>query len=127
MSAPRRGRVLRGPHRDQPPFQHQRLTFPLRRTRAPAAPRAASQSGKHRGQAGLLNDQNHVRRSAGSKPIERRRHWVASLVVGILVALLIAVGMFLLLVSNEAALSRTPPRPRHYRPWRTNVSLCLQY
>ena len=92
-------------------LQHQRLAFALRRTRSTAAPRAASQSGKHRGQAGLLNDQNHVRRGAGSKPIERRRHWVASLVVGILVALLIAVGMFLLLVSNEAALSRTPPGP----------------
>ena len=38
MSAPRRGRVLRGPHRDQPPFQHQRLAFPLRRARSAAGP-----------------------------------------------------------------------------------------
>jgi hypothetical protein len=30
-----------------------------------------------------------------------RRHWVASLVVGILIALLIAVGMFFLLVSQK--------------------------
>ena len=33
-----------------------------------------------------------AQKGAGSKPIERR-HWVASLIVGILVALLIAVGM----------------------------------
>jgi hypothetical protein len=38
--------------------------------------------------------------SAGSKPI-KRRHWVASLIVGILGALLIAVGMFFLLVSHQ--------------------------
>jgi hypothetical protein len=38
--------------------------------------------------------------SAGSKPTERR-HWVASLIVGILGALVIAVGMFLLLVSHQ--------------------------
>ena len=36
-----------------------------------------------------------------SKPI-KRRHWVASLVVGSLIALLIAVGMFVLLVSQHA-------------------------
>jgi hypothetical protein len=41
-----------------------------------------------------------AQKGAGSKPIERR-HWVASLVVGILVALLIAVGMFFLLVSQQ--------------------------
>jgi hypothetical protein len=34
-----------------------------------------------------------AQKGAGSKPIERR-HWVASLIVGILGALLIAVGMF---------------------------------
>jgi hypothetical protein len=39
-------------------------------------------------------------KSAGSKPIERR-HWVASLIVGILGALLIAVEMFFLLVSHQ--------------------------
>ena len=49
MSAPRRGRVLRGPHRDQPPFQHQRLAFPLRRARLAAAHWWPAQSGKHRG------------------------------------------------------------------------------
>jgi hypothetical protein len=36
-----------------------------------------------------------AQKGAGSKPIEGR-HWVVSLVVGILAALLIAVGMFLL-------------------------------
>jgi hypothetical protein len=41
-----------------------------------------------------------AQKGAGSKPIERR-HWVASLIVGILVALLIAVGMFFLLVSQK--------------------------
>jgi ATP/ADP translocase len=41
-----------------------------------------------------------AQKGAGSKPIERR-HWVVSLVVGILVALLIAVGMFFLLVSQQ--------------------------
>ena len=41
-----------------------------------------------------------AQKGAGSKPIERRR-WVVSLVVGILVALLIAVGMFFLLVSQQ--------------------------
>ena len=39
-------------------------------------------------------------KGAGSKPIERR-HWVASLIVGILGALLIVVGMFFLLVSQQ--------------------------
>ena len=41
-----------------------------------------------------------AQKGAGSKPIERR-HWVASLIVGILGALLIAVGMFFLLVSHQ--------------------------
>jgi ATP/ADP translocase len=41
-----------------------------------------------------------AQKGAGSKPIERR-HWVVSLVVGILVALLIAVGMFFLSVSQQ--------------------------
>jgi hypothetical protein len=41
-----------------------------------------------------------AQKGAGSKPIERR-HWVASLIVGILGALLIAVGMFFLLVSQQ--------------------------
>jgi hypothetical protein len=41
-----------------------------------------------------------TQKGAGSKPI-KRRHWVASLVVGILLAVLIAVGMFLLLVSQK--------------------------
>jgi hypothetical protein len=39
-------------------------------------------------------------KGAGSKPI-RRRHWAVSLVVGVLVAALIGVGMFLLLVSQK--------------------------
>ena len=41
-----------------------------------------------------------AQKGAGSKPIEGR-HWVASLVVGVLIALLIAVGMFFLLVSQQ--------------------------
>jgi hypothetical protein len=41
-----------------------------------------------------------AQKGAASKPIERR-HWVASLIVGILGALLIAVGMFFLLVSHQ--------------------------
>jgi ATP/ADP translocase len=41
-----------------------------------------------------------AQKGAGSKPI-KRRHWVASLIVGILVVLLIAVGMFFLLVSQK--------------------------
>jgi hypothetical protein len=51
-----------------------------------------------------------AQKGAGSKPMQRR-HWVVSFVVGILIAVLIAVGMFFLLVSNEAALKarRWPP------------------
>jgi hypothetical protein len=41
-----------------------------------------------------------AQKGAGSKPMERR-HRALSFVVGILVALLIAVGMFLLLVSHQ--------------------------
>jgi hypothetical protein len=41
-----------------------------------------------------------VQKGAGSKPIGRR-HWVASLVVGILIAVLIAAGAFILLVSQQ--------------------------
>jgi hypothetical protein len=41
-----------------------------------------------------------AQKGAGSNPIERR-HWVASLIVGILGALLIAGGMFFLLVSHQ--------------------------
>jgi hypothetical protein len=41
-----------------------------------------------------------AQKGAGSKPIERW-HWVASLVAGILIAVLIGVGMFLLLVSQQ--------------------------
>jgi hypothetical protein len=41
-----------------------------------------------------------AQKGAGSKPLERR-HWVASLIAGVLLALLIAVGMFLLLVSQQ--------------------------
>jgi hypothetical protein len=42
-----------------------------------------------------------VQKGAGSKEVKSGRHWVASLVVGILIALLIAVGMFFLLVSQQ--------------------------
>jgi hypothetical protein len=41
-----------------------------------------------------------AQKGAGSKTLERR-HWVASLVVGILIAVLIAVGAFVLLVSQR--------------------------
>jgi hypothetical protein len=41
-----------------------------------------------------------AQKGAGSKPMERR-HWVASLVVGILIAVLIAAGAFILLVSQR--------------------------
>ena len=41
-----------------------------------------------------------AQKGAGSKPI-KRRHWVASLVVGILIAVLIAAGAFILLVSQK--------------------------
>jgi len=41
-----------------------------------------------------------AQKAAGSKPIERR-NWVVSLVVGILVAAVMIVGMFLLLVSQK--------------------------
>jgi hypothetical protein len=41
-----------------------------------------------------------AQRGAGSKPIERR-HPVTSLIVGILIAVLIGVGAFILLVSQR--------------------------
>jgi hypothetical protein len=41
-----------------------------------------------------------AQKSAGSKPIERR-HPVTSLIVGILIAVLIAAGAFILLVSQR--------------------------
>jgi hypothetical protein len=41
-----------------------------------------------------------AQKGAGSKPMERR-HWVASLVAGILIAVLIAAGAFILLVSQK--------------------------
>jgi len=48
-----------------------------------------------------------AQKGAGSKPIERR-HWVASLVVGILIAVLIAAGMFFLLVSQQGSGAKGP-------------------
>jgi hypothetical protein len=41
-----------------------------------------------------------AQKGAGSKPIERR-HWVASLIVGILIAVLIAAAAFILLVRQQ--------------------------
>jgi capsular polysaccharide biosynthesis protein len=41
-----------------------------------------------------------AQKAAGSKPIEHR-NWVVSLVVGVLVAAVMIVGMFLLLVSQK--------------------------
>jgi hypothetical protein len=42
-----------------------------------------------------------AQKSAGPKEVKPSRHWVVSLVVGILLALLIGVGMFLLLVHQQ--------------------------
>ena len=42
-----------------------------------------------------------AQKGAGSKEVKPSRHWVVSLVVGILLALLIGVGMFVLLVSQQ--------------------------
>ena len=42
-----------------------------------------------------------AQKSAGSKEVKPSRHWVVSLVVGILIAVLIGVGAFLLLVSQQ--------------------------
>jgi hypothetical protein len=41
-----------------------------------------------------------AQKGGGSKPMERR-HWALSFAVGTLLALLIAVGMFILLVSQK--------------------------
>ena len=41
-----------------------------------------------------------AQKGAGSKPI-KRRHWVASLVVGILISALIAAAAFILLVRQQ--------------------------
>jgi hypothetical protein len=41
-----------------------------------------------------------AQKGAGSKPTDRR-HWVVSLIVGILIAVLIAAGAFILLVSQQ--------------------------
>jgi hypothetical protein len=53
-----------------------------------------------------------AQKGAGSKPIERR-HWVASLIVGTLLALLIGVGMFFLLVSQKWSGARDLVCPRN--------------
>jgi hypothetical protein len=42
-----------------------------------------------------------AQKSAGSKELKPNRHWVISLIVGILIAVLIGVGAFLLLVSQQ--------------------------
>ena len=42
-----------------------------------------------------------AQKGARSKEVKPGRHWVVSLAVGILLALLIAVGMFILLVSQQ--------------------------
>jgi hypothetical protein len=42
-----------------------------------------------------------TQKGAGSKEIKPSRHWVISFVVGILLALLIAAGAFILLVSQQ--------------------------
>jgi hypothetical protein len=41
-----------------------------------------------------------AQKGAGSKEVNASRHWVVSLVVGILIAVLIAAGAFILLVSK---------------------------
>ena len=42
-----------------------------------------------------------AQKGAGSKEVNASRHWVVSLVVGILIAVSIGVGAFLLLVSQQ--------------------------
>jgi hypothetical protein len=42
-----------------------------------------------------------AQKCAGSKEVKPSRHWVVSFVVGILIAVLIAVGAFILLVSQQ--------------------------
>ena len=42
-----------------------------------------------------------AQKGARSKEVKPSRHWVVSLVVGILIAVLIGVGAFLLLVSQQ--------------------------
>jgi hypothetical protein len=42
-----------------------------------------------------------AQKGTGSKEIKPSRHWVISFVVGILLALLIAAGLFILLVSQQ--------------------------
>jgi hypothetical protein len=42
-----------------------------------------------------------AQKGAGPKEIKPSRHWVISFVVGILLALLIAAGLFILLVSQQ--------------------------
>ena len=42
-----------------------------------------------------------AQKGARSKELKPNRHWVVSLVVGILIAVLIGVGAFLLLVSQQ--------------------------
>jgi hypothetical protein len=42
-----------------------------------------------------------AQKGAGSKEVKPGRHWVISLVAGILLALLLAAGMFILLVSQQ--------------------------
>jgi len=42
-----------------------------------------------------------AQKGAGSKEVKPSRHWLVSLVVGILIAVLIGVGAFLLLVSQQ--------------------------
>ena len=42
-----------------------------------------------------------AQKGAGTKEVKPSRHWVVSLVVGIVIAVLIGVGAFLLLVSQQ--------------------------
>ena len=42
-----------------------------------------------------------AQKGAGSKEVNASRHWLVSLVVGILIAVLIAAGAFILLVSQQ--------------------------
>jgi hypothetical protein len=42
-----------------------------------------------------------AQKGAGSKGVKSSRHWVLSLVVGILLAVLMGAGLFILLVSQQ--------------------------
>jgi hypothetical protein len=63
-------------------------------------PLSADNGADRYGQTSVLVGLGAAQKGAGSKEVNSSRHWVVSLVVGVLVAAMI-VGMFLLLVSQK--------------------------